>query len=979
MLKIHFTFDSFNRLERPQLILAEASGKRLGVINDIALEASIRWTSHSEIRFTASSVLNGIEGGQCQLFDEIKELRRIHVPHFGWFRIQGVVEINEGHRLVKECIAYSAEVEFQNKLVTEIEGQFRLVNPIAPHDSLMGVLLLMVPGWSVGHIDGTLLTRWRTLEVTERDLYSLLTQDIADAFECIFIFDYENYTIDILDIARQFKDTSIYISHENLMKLSSTNIITDGIVTALHVRGGNIDIAGVNPNGTDVIYNVDYFKPRMSEGLLAALQLYESTFATLQPLYSDLLVQLRVLTGQLATLINNPPTYELRFDVLGDGTAYVLPNLNNASGLSQFQTLRRALEGVRAARIEHGNIPYTDVNGIISVLEPMINAKNADIDAVRAQIGDVNNQLRAISDQLIIRNFFTDEQWVELNRYFIYDTFQEESMFWTDVMSQQERQDIQQELFDMGVRTLMRASYPAFEININAINFLALSEFQAFTEQFELGTTFTLNMGHYHVKPLLLEVNINFDDPTDFSLVFANKHTLDSGFSLIDFNAGSINAIHTISFDRMRIEAMKAQTDDVTSFLNGTLNATRNNIVNNPYQTRVIIDETGLRTRSYDWNTGLPTGNSIWITGSHIGISRDNFTTAGLAIGLIDAPGAGGGQVFGVVADAIVGRILAGNNLHIANENNNFILDDTGAWLNNANFTLTRTTGGVTNRIVLDPTEGFAIYRNNVRQVFIDSNGNLQLIGNISGGSININNNFIVTNQGNMTANNAVLNHVTMWNAHITGGSMTLGNTVITESWFQTANGWMSNFFNSNFDASNNIHGGAITLNTLHANSIVAGSITADRIGANQITANHIVANAITANHIAANAITANHIAANAITADMISAGTLRGVVVEFGGGTARLEQGTGHDGVSGTLVADINSNAGLRLNAFGGGIALISNGNGVFMVGARVQANGQDVATVADISGLQSQINWLQSDISSLWAMIWGINSCNC
>ena len=113
-----------------------------------------------------------------------------------------------------------------------------------------------------------------------------------------------------------------------------------------------------------------------------------------------------------------------------------------------------------------------------------------------------------------------------------------------------------------------------------------------------------------------------------------------------------------------------------------------------------------------------------------------------------------------------------------------------------------------------------------------------------------------------------------------TGGVVRLGGTDITESMFRATNGRDSSFFNSNFDASNNIDGGAVRVGTLNADRIMANTITANQIMANAITANHIMAGAIGANHIQAGAITTDKLAANSITADMIRTGTLSGVTI---------------------------------------------------------------------------------------------------
>lgn len=92
---------------------------------------------------------------------------------------------------------------------------------------------------------------------------------------------------------------------------------------------------------------------------------------------------------------------------------------------------------------------------------------------------------------------------------------------------------------------------------------------------------------------------------------------------------------------------------------------------------------------------------------------------------------------FLLIADVIVGRLLAGNSLTISNENNNFILDASGAYLNNARFSIQTTN----TKVVIDPTSTtpFRIQKNTggtfSDKFWVDNTGNVNFSGNLSGAS----------------------------------------------------------------------------------------------------------------------------------------------------------------------------------------------------------------------------------------------------
>ncbi len=664
---MYYKFDRWGKIERPQLILCEISRDRIGEIDTIQLSMDLKYNNISEVHFTVSSInkmnMNG-ETTPNELFDEVIELRMIYIPYFGWFQLRDIVEKYDNYILQKECIAYSAECMFQNKQVVNLEGEFVLYNPLDTSKSLMHLLFSRVPGWSLGNVDGVFLTRQRTMDVSSKDLYSLMTTDLAEAYECIFVFDYDNYRVDIVDATRTFRPTSIYLSYHNLIKSSTVKPLVENIITAMAVYGGgDLSIAGVNPNGSDTIYNVDYFKDRMSDGLQRALAAYEARYASLQSTYANYLLQYKNENINLATLNNNAPQYTVDFDSSRDGTCRITPSLTSTSGLGQLEALYDALQGVRGARIEKGNIPYTDVNSIIRQVESAIENKERDITNSENRLESLMTQLQGITNQLKMENNFTNDQWVELNQYFIFDTLQDNTFIWTDIMTEEQKQNVQQELYEFGQRALNRAAYPRYTFEIDSVNFVALPEFDYFTEQFELGTTFTLDLEKYTVKPILLGVHINFEDLTDFKLMYGNKTKLDDSFSWMDFNGGNVNASNTISFDLIKIEAMAKNNDIVTEFINGSLIAAVNSIKSTEEYTDVTIDENGIRLREYDTDTHQLKPYEAWMRGSQLVFSDNNFNSAKLALGRITSPT--GGTVYGLCTERLICKSMTRSELMI--------------------------------------------------------------------------------------------------------------------------------------------------------------------------------------------------------------------------------------------------------------------------------------------------------------------------
>jgi hypothetical protein len=189
--------------------------------------------------------------------------------------------------------------------------------------------------------------------------------------------------------------------------------------------------------------------------------------------------------------------------------------------------------------------------------------------------------------------------------------------------------------------------------------------------------------------------------------------------------------------------------------------------------------------------------------------------------------------VHSIVADIIVGNLIAGNELRISNDANTFTLDGGGATLTNAIFKLTTTNGN--SQILLDPQDGIRIRGLDSRigsptsgsiinKLWMDSNGNLNIIGNANiEGSIIADLGYI---GGWRIAQDGLYDNFGNWIKST--GNIRLGVLSINGS---------TGIFNGNFYANNLmglVRGGADgwpqQMGNIDASLITAGTMLADRI-----------------------------------------------------------------------------------------------------------------------------------------------------
>lgn len=701
-------FDYFEQPELPYIVLCNPNKEELfslGLCYDTNIK--IRFNALSEFSFVFP---RSIDGNQTILeaYEYIQNKRLVLVEGYGYFQIQNSQEDLSGATPIKNVTCQSLETELIEKRVVAYGGTRPLWNIIDSTDTVLGDMLLLVPNWSAGYIDPDLLNSHRTFNISDTNVYNFLMNDVSKAFECIFSFNTVNREINVYSVDNATIETDIFLSFDNVISQASFSEKSDEITTCLAVYGGgDLDIRTVNPLGTDRIYDFSYYKNSnwMSSDLVSAVSQWESRIIGQQTLYATYLSSLKTAQIELLTLQTTLATYQEEY---------------------------LALQGQQAARIQSGQT-YTDITVKLINKQNQINSQNNLINNKTVLIQNLTVSLQEINAYVSFEENFTPSQLLELNTFIYENTYKNENIIQTDGMTPDEVQDAGQSLYNQGANVLDRVSQPRYEFSVDAVNYIFLDEFSTFTNQTEVGCVVTAEIkdGSY-ISAVLLEISFSFNDPKDFSMTFSNRLRLDNGaFVYSDLMGQVVSTGSSVSFDSLAWSNWETDyKNDVTQFITSSLNASVNNLVSNSNQD-IIIDQNGLRARQKTGSTY--SAKQMWLVNNMLAFSTDGFSTAKLALGEISTPT--GGTAYGLVADVIVGRLLAGNTLTITNSNNNFTLDSTGATLNNAKFNIQTTNA----KVIIDPTStvAFRIQKNQggtfVDRFWVDNAGNVNFSGNLTG------------------------------------------------------------------------------------------------------------------------------------------------------------------------------------------------------------------------------------------------------
>lgn len=311
------------------------------------------------------------------------------------------------------------------------------------------------------------------------------------------------------------------------------------------------------------------------------------------------------------------------------------------------------------------------------------------------------------------------------------------SMVITRNHNQFESYAVQQELYDYAVEQHKSIAYPGIEFSLKSANFIEsimptngygiiYPSMDVFKNKIRLGEGVYFDLGNGAViTPLLTEIHVNIDDPTDFNLVFSNTFKMHNAVKTMrDLLAEARSAARTLDMAKYNYGAYTrtGAQSEVEQLFTGGLDAATSQIIGG-YNNSVLINGSGITIKD-------PTNPTSYIKLNNGMIAMmDGSNQAKLALGKFYDTGLGA-NVYGIVAPNIVGTLLTGQYLNIQSPKLDgthmlFSVDQNGARLANGQFDIFKhyaQTDTYSKSISLDPYLG--ILAGNLDNAIEYSNGN---------------------------------------------------------------------------------------------------------------------------------------------------------------------------------------------------------------------------------------------------------------
>ena len=213
------------------------------------------------------------------------------------------------------------------------------------------------------------------------------------------------------------------------------------------------------------------------------------------------------------------------------------------------------------------------------------------------------------------------------------------TLYFTKNTTDFEQHAIEWELYEYGKKVLKEKSSPTYEFKINSGNFLSLNDFITFKNNFILGKRIYLNLGSDEVMtPYIVSVKIDYEDFSSFELGFSSTYTaFDKQFSLSKLLEQSVSMGKKLNVKSNVYNEFvnSGASTKVKSFIDSALDVAKNTVLSSGNQA-IEFGDAGIRVRKWanDQHDSYD-DEQIWIVDNMIAFTKDNWSTASMAIGKI--------------------------------------------------------------------------------------------------------------------------------------------------------------------------------------------------------------------------------------------------------------------------------------------------------------------------------------------------------
>lgn len=676
-------YNSLDRMEPPKFTLCnpgsvyrnDAVGRSIGIlVNHEAEEIVFNFNSTSELNLRVKRVPRDDPDENAHVFalyKAIQNRRLIFVDDIGYFMITGISDGFDGVVHYKDIKAKSIDIEIQQKMIPFIEdGTYRFLTDVTgTQKGILEKIVETLPLWTIGHVDSSVASKFRTFEdvSTSMNCLAFLMQKVQDAYECIIVFDCINRIINVYAQDNYVKQTSVHITKEDFINSLDISEDADDIYTAISVFGeDNVTISAINPIGSNVIYNFEFYYDWMSDSLGKKVKEWQTSVKNSLQEYKK---------ASLGYYHHLDAVNDKKLEIEKLETQIKMYTRCRDNVVAESDT--SFVDSYNKTIVENGGkqiTKYPQIQDTLACIDGLVIECQYAIDTARTQLHNsevyvvmYQNDADKIRERLSIANYFTESEYTELCHYIFEGSYTDEYIVTTSIMSYEEKFEQMQILYDRASNQLAKVSQPTQQFSIDVENFIFIKEFEKWSEQLETGCLINVELDVDDIAQLFLaNITINYDDHK-LSMTFGNRFNKFDPKSLFDDVLGNINkTANTLSYIKETLYPIKnGEFNSMKEALQTARNLTMGSALSSENE-EVIIDASGYTGRK-KLSNGMYDERQVKLTGRNLIFTDDSWNSCKVAVG--EMAFQDGSYAYGINAQTVIGEIIIGNNIQIFDNN----------------------------------------------------------------------------------------------------------------------------------------------------------------------------------------------------------------------------------------------------------------------------------------------------------------------
>lgn len=296
---------------------------------------------------------------------------------------------------------------------------------------------------------------------------------------------------------------------------------------------------------------------------------------------------------------------------------------------------------------------YYPVVLLLNSIEAAIAKRDETIANYQSQYDALQQKNAKISNELLMSNNFTEGQLVRLSAFLREDELQLDDIVETDQDSIADTFRNKQDAMESGRIELSKLSQPQLQFSMSMANIYALPEFEPIIDQFQLGKVIKVGIRPDYIKQSrLLQVDINFDDFSDFKAEFGELTSLRTQSDIhADLLKNALQAGKTVASQSgiWQSGADRATATDL-KIKQGLLDATTQ-IKSVDGTQSIIIDKYGIRLQKQNPDTGEIDPHQTWLVNNSIMMTDNNWKNSRCGLGQFTVDGA---EFYGLCNEKII-------------------------------------------------------------------------------------------------------------------------------------------------------------------------------------------------------------------------------------------------------------------------------------------------------------------------------------